>query len=114
MTTVNEYETKINALVDSISNRGWRMVTIRSGRKFDKIVVAGKVRYFVNRETQEIYGAKGETQVDTRRFFFTLDTIDQIDWTQGVPLPNSSIESQWNVLRSGLRPRGRPRKNPTP
>ena len=95
-------------------------VEIEPGRKFDKIYIKTgnqKIgRYMVDRNSWVIYGIKSWQQINPRRTYGTLDTIDQYDWSQyyGVPKAGTDAEKDYllreAVITSNYRVRGRPRK----
>ena len=95
---------------------------IETGRKFDKVYIKTKVqklgRYMVDRNSWVIYGIKSWAQVNERRTYGTLDTVDQHDWSHfyGVPKAGTEAEKLHQELESqitaGYKKRGRPRKNP--
>lgn len=102
-------------------------VGIDTGRKYDRIFIQtyhnGQpnqklARYFVNRNSWEILGCKSFHQVNERRVYGTLDTIDQYDWAPyyGVPKVGTEAEKLHNEreaeISKNFKPRGRPRKNP--
>jgi len=97
-------------------------VEIETGRKFDKVYVNTKVqklgRYMVDRNSWVIYGIKSWAQINPRRAYGTLDTVDQYDWSSyyGTPKPGTDAEALHNELEAqiaaGHKPRGRPKKNP--
>lgn len=97
-------------------------VHIETGRKFDKVYVQTKVqklgRYMVDRNSWVIYGIKSWAQINPRREYGTLDTIDQYDWSHfyGQPKAGTDAETKAStreeVIRQNYKPRGRPRKNP--
>ena len=97
-------------------------VQIETGRKFDKVYVQTKVqklgRYMVDRNSWVIYGIKSWAQINERRTYGTLDTVDQYDWSPhyGVPKAGTEAEKLHNVREAefakNFKPRGRPRKNP--
>jgi hypothetical protein len=97
-------------------------VQIETGRKFDKVYVKTEVqklgRYMVDRNSWVIYGIKSWAQINERRTYGTLDTIDQYDWKPyyGVPKAGTDAEKLHNELEAqiaaGHKKRGRPRKNP--
>ena len=71
-----------------------------SGYKFCKVFVCGggyKGRYMVEVATGNIYGVKSWTQVNFRRMYGTLDTIDQFDWSeeQARPIPGTQAEQEF-------------------
>jgi len=97
-------------------------VEIETGRKFDKVYVKTSVqklgRYMVDRNSWVIYGIKSWAQINERRTYGTLDTIDQYDWSPhyGVPKAGTDAELLHQELEAqiaaGYKKRGRPRKNP--
>ncbi len=97
-------------------------VEIETGRKFDKVYVKTSVqklgRYMVDRNSWVIYGIKSWAQINERRTYGTLDTVDQYDWSHfyGVPKAGTEAEKLHRELEaqiaSGYKKRGRPRKNP--
>ena len=97
-------------------------VQIETGRKFDKVYVQTKVqklgRYMVDRNSWVIYGIKSWAQINERRTYGTLDTIDQYDWKfhYGVPKAGTDAEKLHEAREAEFakkfKPRGRPRKNP--
>ncbi len=96
-------------------------VQIETGRKFDKVYVQTKVqklgRYMVDRNSWVIYGIKSWAQINERRTYGTLDTVDQYDWSAhyGIPKAGTEAEKIHNELeakiQSSYKKRGRPRKN---
>ena len=103
------------------------IVSIETGRKFDKVYVQtfhqGKPlqklgRYMVDRNSWVIYGIKSWAQINERRTYGTLDTVDQYDWSAhyGIPKAGTEAEKLHNAreaeISKNFKPRGRPRKNP--
>ena len=96
-------------------------VQIETGRKFDKVYVQTNVqklgRYMVDRNSWVIYGIKSWAQINERRTYGTLDTVDQYDWSAhyGIPKAGTEAEKLHNELeakiQSSYKKRGRPRKN---
>jgi hypothetical protein len=94
---------------------------VETGRKFDKVYIKTKVqklgRYMVDRNSWVIYGIKSWQQVNERRTYGTLDTVDQYDWSTfyGTPKPGTEAERQYNLreaaIATNFKPRGRPRKS---
>lgn len=94
-------------------------VEIESGRKYDKVYIRTPHqrlgRYMVDRHTWIIYAIKSWAQVNLRRQFGTLDTIDQYDWTgfHGVPRAGTSAEvahvKREVAIEKAYRQRGRPK-----
>lgn len=97
-------------------------VEIETGRKFDKVYIRTKVqklgRYMVDRNSWVIYGIKSWAQINPRREYGTLDTIDQFDWSHFYGQPKAGTDAEKlatareEVIRQNYKPRGRPRKNP--
>jgi len=85
--TINkEHSLKLQKLVNLIGSA--REPFIETGRKFDKIFVEGKVRYFIAREDQgadvkagDIYGAKSPLAPNFRWFFGNLQNVEKWDWS---------------------------------
>ena len=81
-------------------------VGVEQGYKFDKVFVVHVTgaqgntqrmgRYMVESRTGAIYGIKSWTQVNKRRQYGTLDTIDQYDWSDfyARPLPGTEAEKE--------------------
>lgn len=106
----------------SPSTKHGEKVQIETGRKFDKVYVQTNVqklgRYMIDRNSWVIYGIKSWAQINPRRTFGTLDTVDQYDWSgyNGVPKAGTDAEKLHTELESqitaGYKKRGRPRKQP--
>ena len=120
-----EYSQKVEKFVATLTKENvgvkgdkWQVET---GRKFDKVYVQTDVqkigRYMIDRNSWVIYGIKSWAQINERRVFGTLDTIDQYDWSpfQGVPKPGTEAErlhlKREAEIAKNFKPRGRPRKN---
>jgi len=96
-------------------------VEIETGRKFDKVYVKTSVqklgRYMVDRNSWVIYGIKSWAQINERRTYGTLDTVDQYDWSSFYGVPKAGTEGEKLHLKreteiaKNFKPRGRPRKN---
>jgi hypothetical protein len=96
-------------------------VEIETGRKFDKVYVKTSVqklgRYMVDRNSWVIYGIKSWAQINERRTYGTLDTVDQYDWSSFYGVPKAGTEAEKLHLKreteiaKNFKPRGRPRKN---
>jgi len=120
-----EYTQKLEKFVNALNTTNssathgdkWE---IETGRKFDKVYVRTSVqklgRYMVDRNSWVIYGIKSWAQINPRRTFGTLDTIDQYDWSpyNGVPKAGTQAEKVHNEteakIAAGYKKRGRPRK----
>ena len=120
------YETKIAAFVEKLQEKGsfgrssgsrW---AVESGRKFDKVYLAlgdqKSGRYMVERKTGNIYAIKSWAQVNMRRWFGSLDTIDQFDWSpyHATPLSGTvaavTLSKREQDIAQTYKKRGRPRK----
>jgi hypothetical protein len=92
-----------------------KMVQRIEGRRFDRIKCDDTVRFFIDRHTWEIFGAKSSFQYNPRRVYGTLDVVSQYDWKTLTPIAGSSAERIFNEreveIQKNYRPRGRPRKN---
>jgi hypothetical protein len=96
-------------------------VEIETGRKFDKVYVKTSVqklgRYMVDRNSWVIYGIKSWAQINERRTYGTLDTVDQYDWSSFYGTPKQGTEAERlhqkreAEIAKNFKPRGRPRKN---
>ena len=96
-------------------------VEIETGRKFDKVYIKTSVqklgRYMVDRNSWVIYGIKSWAQINERRTYGTLDTVDQYDWSSFQGIPKAGTEAEKLHLKreaeiaKNFKPRGRPRKN---
>jgi hypothetical protein len=120
-----EYTQKMEKFVEILNGQNasatrgdkWQ---IETGRKFDKVYVQTNVqklgRYMVDRNSWVIYGIKSWAQINPRRTFGTLDTVDQYDWSpyNGVPKAGTQAEKLHNEteakIAAGYKKRGRPRK----
>lgn len=85
--TINkERSRQLQKLINLIGDA--REPFVETGRKFDKVFVEGKVRYFVARADQgtdvkegDIYGAKSELAPNFRWFFGNLQNVEKWDWS---------------------------------
>ncbi len=89
------------------------------GRRFDRFRCDGQVRFFVDRNSWEIYGAKSHFQFNPRRWYGTLDSVTQYIWSSNpTPTPGTQADRIFNEREAEIvkkyNPRGRPRKNPAP
>ncbi len=73
---------------------------VETGRKFDKVIVEGKVRYFVARttvagkmEAGDIFGAKSKLAPNFRWYFGNLSNADKWSWSEfhGKPETDTSV-----------------------
>jgi len=96
------------------------MIECETGYKFDKVFVNNGTQrlghYMVESRTGAIYGITSWTQVNKRRQYGTLDTVDQYDWSDfyARPLPGSDAEmahvKREEEIKAGQKKRGRKRK----
>lgn len=77
-----------------------RQPFIETGRKYDKVFVEGKVRYFVARsdlgdgvQEGDIFGAKSSVAPNARWYFGNLENTDKWDWSafHGSPVDDSNV-----------------------
>jgi lipopolysaccharide/colanic/teichoic acid biosynthesis glycosyltransferase len=119
-----EYTQKLEQFVKALNTQNpgvtgdsWQVET---GRKFDKVYVQTSVqklgRYMVDRNSWVIYGIKSWAQINPRRTFGTLDTVNQYDWSGyngvpkvGTPAEKAHVEAEAKIA-AGYKKRGRPRK----
>lgn len=119
-----EYTQKLDAFVkvlnDGRTHPEFGTWTVETGRKFDKVYEQTKTqklgRYMVDRNSWQIFGIKSWAQINPRRTFGTIDTVDQFDWTghTASPKPGTEAERVHNEteakIAAGYKKRGRPRK----
>lgn len=110
-----KYTENMNAFQQTLNKvLGAKNVEVKPGRRFDRVAVDGIVKYFVDRHSWEIFGAKSSFQYNPRRMFGKLDTVKQFDWVTLKPLAGTPIESVWSAREAEIvknyKPRGRPRK----
>lgn len=120
-----EYSQKVEKFVNALNTQNasatrgdkWQVET---GRKFDKVYVQTNVqklgRYMIDRNSWVIYGIKSWAQINPRRTYGTLDTVDQYDWSAyvgtpkaGTPAEKAHVEAEAKIA-AGYKKRGRPRK----
>lgn len=88
------------------------------GRRFDRIKCNDSVRFFIDRNSWEIYGAKSSFQYNPRRMYGTLETVEQYNWASETPTPLAGTDAEKlhtareAEIQKNYKPRGRPRKNP--
>lgn len=98
-------------------------VGVESGRKFDKVYIQTphqKIgRYMVDRNSWVIYGIKSWQQINPRRIYGSLDTIDEWDWSSyyatpkaGTPSAKLHSKREADIVKN-FKPRGRPKKKVT-
>jgi len=95
---------------------GIQLVSVTSGRKYDRVSLAGVGQYMVNRATGGIYGCKSPTQVNLRRFYGNIRTVCSWDWSDfpATPIPGTTAAadhaSRERAFVATYKKRGRPRK----
>jgi hypothetical protein len=99
-------------------------IRVETGYKFDKVFVNRNCggtpnttqqigRYMVESRTGDIYGIKSWTQVNKRRWYGTLETVDQYDWSDFYARPLAGTEAEKanhkreQEIRSKHKKRGR-------
>lgn len=94
----------------------YKTVQRHEGRRFDRIECDGLMKYFIDRNSWEIFGAKSSFQYNSRRVYGTLDSIEQYDWSGvlpkpivGTPAERIHLEREAEIQKN-YKPRGRPRK----
>ena len=114
-----QYQQNLEKFVAALNQHGkWNF---DNGRKFIRVFETlsngqNVGRYFVDKNSQVIYGAKSWNQFNPRRQFGTLSTIDQWDFSgyTGVPKSGTVAEKEHNTreakITAGYAKRGRPRK----
>ena len=114
-----QYQQNLEKFVAALNQHGkWNF---DNGRKFIRVFETlsngqNVGRYFVDKNSQVIYGAKSWNQFNPRRQFGTLSTIDQWDFSgyTGVPKSGTVAEKEHNTreasIAKGYAKRGRPRK----
>lgn len=89
-------------------------VELVKGRKYDRIRVNGVIKYFIDKDTTMIYGAKSAVQHNLRRQYGTTATVSQFDWETHRPISNTAIADEWYAreesIKNSYKRRGRPRK----
>lgn len=94
---------------------GGKGVEVIDGRRFDRVRVDGTIKYFVDRNSWEVYGAKSHFQYNPRRWYGTLESVSEYTWS-GQPAPKSgtAAEQVFNEREAAIvqnyKPRGRPKK----
>lgn len=90
---------------------------VLNGRRFARIAIGGSVQYFIDKASQDIFGAKSAFQFNSRRQYGSLKFVDQWDWKTQTPLPGTEQERDYHAREEGIvatyRKRGRPRKTVT-
>lgn len=96
----------------------YKTVENSDGRRFDRIITDEQVRYFIDRSTWEIFGAKSALQYNPRRWYGTLETVEEFDWFTAFPKTGTKSETDWlsreAEIQKNYKPRGRPKKVVTP
>lgn len=111
------YTELVNTFVVELLGAGAGNVEVKKGRKFDRVFTTnGNAQFFIDKINWNIYGAKSNVQFNQRRWYGTLETVDQFSWTGDSPSPKigSVVEVHFNdrerSFTSKYKRRGRPRK----
>lgn len=125
-----EYTQKLDIFVQALNDANDRKTdtwTIETGRKFDKVFLQTthngqphqKIgRYMVDRNSWQIFGIKSWAQINPRRTYGTLDSVEQFEWSNHYATPKTGTDAERLHLAveakisAGYKKRGRPRKNP--
>jgi hypothetical protein len=110
---VVKYIEHTNEFITTLLNT-YKMVERLEGRRFDRIKCDGKVMFFVDKVTWDIYGAKSSFQHNSRRVYGTIDINSQWDWKKLEPIAGTKAEKihaeRENDISKNYKKRGRPRK----
>ena len=94
MTSSAERGTQLQELLNRIGTD--RSPYVETGRKFDRIVVDGRVTFFVARSTilnrcedGDIFGAKSKLAPNPRWYFGNIENAAKWDWSGPRPVPVS-------------------------
>jgi hypothetical protein len=119
ITKLETFRAKLESQDAGCINHG-DIVKIERGRKFDKVFIHTNVqnlgRYMVDRNSWVIYGIKSWAQINERRTYGTLDTIDQYDWSPYYAVPTAGTDAERlhreleAQIAAGHKRRGRPKK----
>lgn len=96
---VNQLQTEQQAMERQAGLDGSLAVYFETGRKYDKIILRSgansMIRYFVEKSTGIIYGAKSRHAPNTKWYFGTIYTAEKWHWGDfhGVPINDESIRS---------------------
>lgn len=119
-----EYLEKLDAFVKLLNDTNKKgdgeTWVAEKGRKFDRVFIKGTHqnfgRYFVDRNSWQILGIKSWAQVNPRRTYGTLDTVQDYDWIGYVGTPKvGTVAEKEHLAREAsiaknYAKRGRPRK----
>lgn len=95
--------------------KSFKQVERVQGRRFDRIKCDNTVRFFVDRNSWDIYGAKSSFQFNPRRWYGTLETVTEYEWASA-PAPKTGTNAERIFIKreaeiqKNYKPRGRPRK----
>ena len=81
-----QYSDSIDFLLERLAN-GERKIVYKEGRKFDKVIIDGSVRYFINRANGTVYGAKSALAPNFDWWFGTIYESEKWDWSDYHPIP---------------------------
>lgn len=109
-----KYTEHMDTFCKALKTSATTKVETKVGRRFDRVTVDGAVKYFVDRHTWEIYGAKSSFQFNPRRLYGKLDTVTQYDWTTNLPKVGTDAEKVFAAreatIQKNYKARGRPKK----
>jgi hypothetical protein len=109
-----QYAQHMRTFLETLQSTHNANVMLQTGRRFERVLVNGQTRFFVDKNTWEIFGAKSNFQYNPRRQYGAIDTVEQFDWIKLMPIPNSPIEANWLArelnIQKAYKPRGRPKK----
>lgn len=81
LTAANPYNEAITKFVSVLQSAGHPTAQFVEGRKYHKIKVDNKVRYFIDANSGSIYGAKSQVAPNFKWYFGTIYSIGLWDWT---------------------------------
>jgi len=105
-----KYTESLNKFLETVKGE------VITGRRFDRVSIDKSVRFFIDKNSWEIYGAKSWFQYNPRRLYGELSTCEQWDWTDLIPTPKpgtpaeSTYQAREAEIAKNYRPRGRPKK----
>jgi hypothetical protein len=113
MDTAIRYIELKNAFVEALLT-AYKSVEVINGRKFDRIATNDAVRFFIDKESWKIYGAKSAVQYNPRREYGSLAHVNEYDWQNNCAKPGTTLgaylEQRELDIASNYKKRGRPRK----
>lgn len=89
------YYTQLDAFVLQLKSEQdtQKVVHVESGRKFDRVYIDEGIRYFIEKDTGTIFGARSRAAPNLKWYFGTLDTAHLWHWSRyhGEPINDLSI-----------------------